>query len=109
MTFFIFFAIAEDVETQLAGDGFALAETAAGPYMEGGEEEVASGRYPLDRSVDLAIRRVPGEPLDPFVKEYLRLILSKEGQAIVAAESDGYVPLNAAQVAAERAKLESAP
>ena len=84
----------------------ALAENADGPYMVGTEEEVASGRYPLDRSVDLAIRRVPGEPLDPFVKEYVRLILSREGQGIVAAEADGYVPLNAAQVAEERAKLE---
>ena len=74
--------------------------------MEGTEQEVASGRYPLDRSVDLAIRRVPGKPLDPFVKEYMRLILSREGQAIVAAEADGYVPLNATQIADERAKLE---
>jgi phosphate transport system substrate-binding protein len=39
------------------------------------------------------------------VREYLRLILSREGQAIVAAESDGYVPLDAEQVASERAKL----
>ena len=84
----------------------ALAGNADGPYMIGTEEEVASGRYPLDRSVDLAIRRMPGEPLDPFIKEYVRLILSREGQAIVAAEADGYVPLNATQVAEERAKLE---
>jgi phosphate transport system substrate-binding protein len=75
--------------------------------MEGTEEEVASGRYPLDRSVGLAIRREPGKPLDPFVKEYVRLILSREGQAIVASEADGYVPLNAAQVAEELAKLEA--
>lgn len=100
-----------------AGQGFltratalvALARSVEGPYMEGTEEEVASGRYPLGRSVDLAIRRVPGEPLDPFVVEYLRLILSREGQAIVAAELDGFVPLNAGQVAAERAKLASPP
>ena len=96
-----------------AGQGFltpqtrlvALAESPAGPFMEGTEEEVASGRYPLDRYVALAVRGAPGEPLDPFVREYLRLILSREGQAIIAAEADGYVPLNAAQVAAERAKL----
>ena len=83
----------------------ALSGNAAGPFMEGTEEEVASARYPLDRFVGVAIRRAPGEPLDPFVKEYLRLVLSREGQAIVAAEADGYVPLTAAQVAAERSKL----
>lgn len=98
-----------------AGQGFltpetrlvAVADDAGGPYMEGTEEEVASGRYPLDRSVGLAIRREPGKPLDPFVKEYVRLILSREGQAIVASEADGYVPLNAAQVAEELAKLDA--
>lgn len=96
-----------------AGQGFltpqtrlvALAPGPEGPYMEGTEEEVASGRYPLDRYVGLALRRVPGEPLDPFAVEYLRLILSREGQQIIAAEKDGYVPMNAAQVAAQRAKL----
>jgi phosphate transport system substrate-binding protein len=100
-----------------AGQGFltprtrlvALSESASGPFMEGTEEEVASGRYPLDRYVGFAVRRVPGEPLDAFVKEYLRLVLSREGQAIVAAEPEGYVPLNAEQAAAERAKLEIAP
>jgi phosphate transport system substrate-binding protein len=98
-----------------AGQGFltpetrlvALAETSDGPYMEGSEEEVASGAYPLDRSVGLALRRVPGEPLDPFVEEYLRLILSRQGQEIVSSESDGFVPLNAKQVAEELAKLDA--
>jgi phosphate transport system substrate-binding protein len=87
----------------------AVADRSGGPYLEGTEDEVASGRYPLDRSVDLAIRREPGRPLDPFVEEYLRMILSREGQAIVAAEAGGYVPLNAMQVARELAKLEEAP
>jgi phosphate transport system substrate-binding protein len=97
-----------------AGQGFAtpstrivaLAPSAEGPYMEGTEEEVASGRYPLDRTVDLAVRAsADGAPDDPFVAEYLRLVLSREGQSIIAAEADGYVPLTAAQVASERARL----
>ena len=98
-----------------AGQGFltpatrlvALANEVNGVYMDGTEDEVASGRYPLDRTVALTFRHVPGEPVDPFVKEYLRLILSREGQAIVAAEADGFVPLNAGQVAEERAKLDA--
>jgi phosphate transport system substrate-binding protein len=99
-----------------AGQGFltsatrlvALANDPQGPYMEGSEEEVARGEYPLDRSVGLAVRRVPGERLDPFIDEYLRLILSRQGQEIVASESDGFVPLNARQVADELAKLDAA-
>ena len=41
-------------------------------------------------------------------KEYARLALSREGQAIIAALKDseeGYVPLTAAEVAVELAKL----
>src|SRR5260221_9063343 len=91
-----------------AGQGFltrqtrlvALSDAASGPFMEGTEAEVASGRYPLDRYVGVAIRRAPGEPLDPFVKEYLRLVPSGEGQAIVAAQADRHLPLNAQQMAA---------
>ncbi|HEY1394370.1 MAG TPA: substrate-binding domain-containing protein [Methylibium sp.] len=84
----------------------ALAEQDGGPYLTGTEEEIASGRYPLDRTVALAIRRAAGQPVPALIKEYLRLVLSKEGQAIVAAEQDGFVPLTAEQARAELAKLE---
>jgi phosphate transport system substrate-binding protein len=40
------------------------------------------------------------------VKEYLRLILSLEGQRAIAAASPGYLPLNPREVADELAKLQ---
>lgn len=92
-------------ETQLV----ALADHPQGPYLQGTEAEVASGAYPLDRYVGLALRLEPGKPLDPFAREYMRLILSKQGQEIVSAEADGFVPLNATQVAEQLAKLENVP
>jgi phosphate transport system substrate-binding protein len=39
------------------------------------------------------------------VAEFLRFILSREGQALVQRQGD-YLPLNAGVVAGERAKLE---
>jgi len=45
-------------------------------------------------------------PLLPLVREFLRLVLSREGQEVVAASPQGYLPLSAAEAAAERAKLE---
>ena len=51
------------------------------------------------------MRRTPGQPIDPLVKEYLRLVLSKQGQQIIAAEEDTYVPLSAVEAAAELEKL----
>ena len=65
------------------------------------EANVRAGRYPLDRFL-LIYARVP---LDPFVREYLDFVLSREGQAAIASDRLGYLPLNAAEVAAERAKL----
>ena len=66
--------------------------------------DIASGRYPLQRSLYFYVNRKPGTPLDPLVKEFLTFVLSREGQALV--EKDHYLPLPAADAAVERAKLE---
>lgn len=67
-------------------------------------DAVTSHAYPLSRFVYLVINRPPGAPLEPNVKEFLRLVLSREGQAVVARQGL-YLPLTAAMVAEERAKL----
>ena len=77
-----------------------------GRPMRGTAEDVQSGRYPFDRYVYVYVRRVPGQPIDPFAKEYLRMMLSKEGQEAIAADAKGYLPLNPMELAAELAKLD---
>jgi phosphate transport system substrate-binding protein len=67
---------------------------------------VVSGKYPYDRYLLIYIRRIPGEPIDPFVKEYLRMVLSREGQQAIAAALPKYLPLNAHEINDELAKLE---
>jgi phosphate transport system substrate-binding protein len=84
----------------------AIAPKEGEPYSSGTAEEVGAGRYPYNRYVYFYVRRLPGQPVDPFVKEYLRLVLSREGQQIIASETDGYVPLNAREAAEELAKLD---
>ncbi|KAB8058846.1 phosphate-binding protein [Janthinobacterium sp. FT14W] len=79
---------------------------ADGQPATGTDEEVVSGRYPYGRYVYLYVRRLPGQAVDPLAKEYLRLVLSHEGQAIIAAQPGGYLPLTAAQAKAELEKLE---
>ncbi|MFI5357442.1 MAG: PstS family phosphate ABC transporter substrate-binding protein [Opitutales bacterium] len=64
-------------------------------------ENVRAGRYPLDRFLLICAR----QPLEPFVREYLRFVLSREGQAIIATDALGYLPLNPAEAAAERTRL----
>ena len=75
-------------------------------YSSGTAAEVGAGSYPYNRYVYFYVRREPGKPVDAFVKEYMRFVLSKEGQAIIAAEDESYIPLNAREAAAELAKLD---
>jgi phosphate transport system substrate-binding protein len=107
-----------DVVTAVAGDPLAIGFTAVnrvtpgvkvlalspGEFAPGvtlTEENVRSGRYPLDRYLLIYARL----PLEPWVREYLRMVFSREGQEAVAADTLGYLPLNAEEAAAERAKL----
>ncbi len=82
----------------------ALAEKQGGPYSDGNYTDVKSGTYPLNRFLYIYINKAPGKPLEPLVKEYVKLLLSKEGQEVVI--KDGYLPLPAEIVKQELAKLE---
>jgi len=73
-------------------------------YFDGSYANVTSGKYPLSRFLFIYINKAPGKPLDPLVKEYLKLILSKDGQEVVV--KDGYLPLSPAIIADELKKLE---
>jgi phosphate transport system substrate-binding protein len=82
----------------------ALAEKDGSPFSDGNYEDVKSGKYPLNRFLYLYINRAPGKPLDPVVKEFCKLVFSKEGQEVVI--KDGYLPLPADIAKQELAKLE---
>jgi phosphate transport system substrate-binding protein len=82
----------------------ALAEKEAGPYSSGSYDDVVSGKYPLARFLYVYVNRAPGKPLDPLVREFLKLVLSREGQEVVV--KDGYLPLTAAIAGEERKKID---
>jgi phosphate transport system substrate-binding protein len=81
-----------------------LAEKEGGPFSEGSYQDVVSGTYPLSRFLFVYLNKAPGKPLDPLVREFEKLVLSREGQEVVV--KDGYLPLTAAIVREETAKLE---
>jgi phosphate transport system substrate-binding protein len=81
-----------------------LAEKDGGAASDGNYDDVKSGKYPLSRFLYIYINRAPGKPLDPIVKEYVKLVLSQEGQEVVI--KDGYLPLSAEIVKQELAKIE---
>jgi ABC-type phosphate transport system substrate-binding protein len=82
----------------------AVARDDAGPYYEGTAPDASSGRYPLTRYMYIRMNRAAGEPLAPQVKEFMRYILSREGQEPIL--YSGYFPLTAVEVEEELAKLE---
>jgi phosphate transport system substrate-binding protein len=71
--------------------------------------DLLAGRYPLDRYLFIYVRIPPGGKLNPIAREYLSLALSPAGQRAIASGHLGYLPLSAAEVAAERAKLDALP
>jgi phosphate transport system substrate-binding protein len=82
----------------------ALAETEKGPYLKGSFDEVASAKYPLTRFIHFYVNKVPGKPLDPKVMEFLKYVLSREGQQDV--EKEGiFLPLPARLIKHELDKL----
>jgi phosphate transport system substrate-binding protein len=81
----------------------ALSSGPSGTYVALTRESVESQRYPLTRAVYIYIS--PAHPLPSRVKEFLRYVLSREGQEAVAREG-GYFPLSARQIDTELKKLE---
>jgi phosphate transport system substrate-binding protein len=79
-----------------------VAENNAGPYHAPTYEEVALATYPLCRVFDINVNKAPGKPLKPELEEFIRFILSREGQAIILQQAV-FIPLRAAQ--AEQARL----
>ena len=80
---------------------------ASGPLVEHTIDNVQNGTYPLATQVYFYTTVLPGDKMNPMVKEFLRFILSQEGQAEV--QRDGkYLPLTAAMVADQLKKLDQA-
>ena len=83
----------------------ALAPKEGGPYVTLTIDNVQNRTYPLAFEMFFYINRKPGTPIDPKVKEFLRYVLSREGQDAV--QRDGkYLPLTADVVRTALASLE---
>jgi phosphate transport system substrate-binding protein len=121
----------EDVVNAVANDPFGIGITGWFPVDEGWDRQTELGSkvrllplsadaeskashggpgdlYPLAGGLHLLINRAPGKPLEPWLVEYVRLILSKEGQGIMAGmtKSEGFIPLTPEQAEAEMKKVE---
>ncbi len=82
----------------------SLSEKDGGPFMAPTQENAMNGSYPLWRHLLVYVNKAPNKPLDPLVKEFIKFIYSKEGQAIVI--KDGFFPLPQSVIDKELSKVE---
>lgn len=83
----------------------ALAVSPGGPYFAATQENLIRRTYPLTRIIPAYIDQAPGRPVDPKVREFLRYVLSREGQTDLLRQP-GYLPLSAESARAALAKLD---
>ncbi|NOU51633.1 phosphate ABC transporter substrate-binding protein PstS family protein [Pseudoalteromonas sp. JBTF-M23] len=72
-------------------------------FVDATIENVANGKYPLSRFLYVYVNKHPNKPLAPIEAEFLKMVLSQDGQKIV--EKDGYVPLSGKMASSELKKL----
>ncbi len=83
----------------------AIAEKEGGPYVPYTEANVQNRSYPLKRDYYIYVNKAPGRPIDPKVREFIRFVLSREGQEIIA-NYGLYYPLPADYAKEQLKKLE---
>jgi phosphate transport system substrate-binding protein len=82
----------------------AVSEGKGKTYEPATYEAVALATYPLSRLTFFNLNKAPGKPLDPAMEEFLKFILSREGQQVVL-DHARYIPLRGNQVRDGRALL----
>ncbi|MBI5816364.1 MAG: phosphate ABC transporter substrate-binding protein [Nitrospinae bacterium] len=80
-----------------------IAEKDGGKPFEASAQNAYSGKYPLSRFLYIYVNKAPGKTLDPITLEFLKLVLSKEGQDVVV--KDGYFPIPSSIVEEELKKI----
>ncbi len=95
-----------------SGIGYATAGVRAVPLAakegakcyEADPDNAYAGTYPLSRFLYVYLNRTPGKALDPLTREFVKLVLSKEGQEVVI--KDGYFPIPATIAKEELGKVQ---
>lgn len=109
-------SVVQSVSTSINGIGYSgigyktssvkavpLSKKPGGEYVEATPENSIKGAYPLARFLYVYVNKTPNKPLSPMELEFIKLVLSKQGQEVVV--KDGYIPLPAKVAARALADL----
>ena len=81
-----------------------LTEKDGGKCVEATADNSYSGAYPLARFLYVYVNKAPGKALDPLTREFVKLIVAREGQEGVL--KDGYFPIPATIAKEELSKIQ---
>jgi len=97
-------SVVQSVSSSLNGIGFSgigyktsgvkavpLSKKSDGEKIAATPENAISGNYPLARFLYVYLNKAPGKSLSPLEREFIRMVLSTQGQKVVV--KDGYIPL----------------
>lgn len=98
-----------------SGIGYATADVRAVPLAAagGGEafeataENAYSGDYPLARFLYVYVNAEPGKGTSPIVREFIKMVLSQQGQQVVI--KDGFFPVTPETVTEDLTAVGAAP
>jgi phosphate transport system substrate-binding protein len=83
----------------------ALSKTADGPAVPLTADNVKNRSYPLTRDAYIYVNKPPGRAMDPKVREFIRFVLSREGQEIIQ-KAGVYSPIPASYIREQLKKLD---
>ena len=109
-------SVVQSVSTSINGIGYSgigyktssvrsvpLSKKVGGEFVDATPANAVAGTYPLSRFLYVYVNKAPNKPLDPITLEFLRLVLSQQGQEVVV--KDGYIPLPESVVAKVLSKI----
>ena len=99
-------SVVQSVNTSLNGVGYSgigyktsgvravpLTKKSGKPFIAASAENALNKTYPLSRYLYVYVNKHPEKALAPLEREFIKLVLSKQGQNVVI--KDGYIPLPA--------------
>ena len=99
-------SVVQSVSTSLNGIGYSgigyktssvravpLSKKTDGNFVAATPDNAVSGAYPLSRFLYVYVNKAPNKALSPLDREFIKLVLSQQGQQVVI--KDGYIPLPA--------------
>ena len=81
-----------------------IAASEGGACVDATADNAYSGDYSLARFLYVYVNKAPNRELDPLTREFMRFVLSRNGEEVVI--KDGYFPIPPSIIKDERSRIQ---